>query len=156
MIEIIAFAMPGAQGSKKYVGHSKKTGRAILVENSAKVKPWRESVVYAAVEVLEKRGGQGLIGAIGCELIFTLPKPKSAKRDAVPAKAPDLDKLCRSTFDALTTAGVWEDDSRVVLLHAAKRYPNEGKDALPRPGAVVRVRALSEIQNRDKEIQELL
>lgn len=156
MIEIRAYALPGAQGSKKYVGHSKKTGRAILVENSAKVKPWRESVVYAAVEQLEKRGNAGLVGAIVCEMTFTLVKPKSAKRGAVPAKAPDLDKLCRSTFDALTTAGVWEDDSRVVALRAAKRYPNEGEDALPRPGAVIRVWELHEFQNQNEEIAQLL
>jgi Holliday junction resolvase RusA-like endonuclease len=33
---------------------------------------------------------------------------------------PDLDKLLRATFDALTQARVWEDDSRVVWVQACK------------------------------------
>ena len=39
-----------------------------------------------------------------------------------PHRVPDLDKLIRSTFDALTTANVWEDDARVVAVEALKVY----------------------------------
>lgn len=78
-------------------------------------------------------------GAVTLDITFTLPRPQSAKRGAVPNKAPDLSKLIRSTEDALTQMAVWEDDSRVVSIIAAKRYPNEGEDALPVPGAVIRI-----------------
>jgi Holliday junction resolvase RusA-like endonuclease len=46
------------------------------------------------------------------------------------------------TCDALTATGVYEDDGRVVSLLARKVYPDDGEDALPVPGAVIRVEAL--------------
>ena len=48
-------------------------------------------------------------------------------------------KLARSTEDALTDAGVWTDDARVVTLVSSKVFPGEGRDALPSPGAVIRI-----------------
>jgi Holliday junction resolvase RusA-like endonuclease len=74
-------------------------------------------------------------------MIFTVRKPKSEpkKRQTWPDRKPDLDKYVRSSGDAMTTAGVWRDDAQVVELECAKRYPNEGTDALPHEGAVIRV-----------------
>ena len=46
-------------------------------------------------------------------------------RDGAPAypyKRPDLDKLLRSTMDAMTCAGVWRDDALVHIIHARKHY----------------------------------
>lgn len=39
-----------------------------------------------------------------------------------PARRPDLDKLLRSTMDAMTTAGVWRDDGLVHIIHARKHW----------------------------------
>ena len=47
--------------------------------------------------------------------------------------APDLDKFARAVLDAIVQAGVLQDDSLVVSLHAEKRYT-------PRPGAWVRIK----------------
>lgn len=138
-IEIRVFGMPGPQGSKKFVGKS-KAGRGIMVESSKAVKPWRETVITAFV--LARAGGAVKItGPVAVEMTFTLPKPTSAPTTRVtyPCKKPDLSKLVRSTEDALTIAGAWEDDARVVELRAAKRYPNEGLSALPSSGAVIRI-----------------
>jgi crossover junction endodeoxyribonuclease RusA len=80
-------------------------------------------------------------------MVFTLPKPSSApKRTRTwPMRYPDLSKLLRSTEDALTTAGVWADDARVIeYRHLAKVYPGEHPDALDAPGAVIRVWRLNE------------
>ena len=55
-------------------------------------------------------------------------------------RTPDLSKLARSTEDALTAAGIWTDDARVVeygLL--AKRYPNEGRGSLEAPGVLITI-----------------
>ena len=79
-------------------------------------------------------------GPVSVKVAFTLPKPKSARKGAVPSKKPDLDKLVRSTFDALTDAGVWRDDSQVVSLQASKVYPN-GLGGLGVPGAIIIVSA---------------
>ena len=135
MIEIRVYGSPAPQGSKSFKGKS-KTGHAILVESSRAVKPWREAVKWAAVEV-----GRRTTGTVTVEMTFTLPKPKSAPKGRVthPDRKPDLSKLVRSTEDALTDAGVWEDDARVIRCMAAKVYPGEGVDSLHIPGAVIRI-----------------
>lgn len=136
-IELRVIGTPAPQGSKRAF-LNKYTGRAALAESSAKVKPWRESVKWAARECGEK-----LLGAVSVEMVFTLPKPKSAPRTLItfPDRRPDIDKLTRSTLDAIVQAGMIEDDARVVSMSAAKCYPNEGIDALDVPGAVIRVRS---------------
>ncbi len=143
-VEIRVVGLPAPQGSKRLIGHT-KAGRGILVESSAKVKPWREAVKYAALEVFNPEAYPRecrINGAVDEEMVFTLPKPKSAPktRRTWPDKKPDLSKLIRSTEDALTDAGVWEDDARVVRCLAAKVFPGEHADALGVPGAVIRIR----------------
>lgn len=150
MIEITVYGLPAPQGSKRgFV--NRHTGRVAMVESSKNVKPWREAVKCAALEALESRElsigahcNGAMIGAVRVEMIFTLPKPKSApkSRQTFPDRKPDLSKLIRSTEDALTDAGVWEDDARVVEVIAAKRYPSEGTDALHMPGAIIRIAAI--------------
>ncbi len=141
---ITVYGTPGPQGSKRFVGM--KGGKGIMIESSKAVKPWREAVKLAALEVLEQdslsieRHCNGAIpGAISMEIIFTLKKPKSAPRNRKiwPDKKPDLSKLVRSTEDALSDAGVWEDDARVVSCYARKVFPGEGTHALHTPGAVI-------------------
>lgn len=135
MITITVYGMPAPQGSKRHVGNG------VMIESSKKVKPWRQDVAAAAVAC----GKMLPDGPVRCSMIFTLPKPKSAPkhRTTYPDRKPDLSKLVRSTEDALTMAAVWGDDARVVELTAAKRYPNEGLDALDRPGAVIRIEAMA-------------
>ncbi|WP_345784476.1 hypothetical protein [Stenotrophomonas chelatiphaga] len=72
-------------------------------------------------------------------MTFTLRKPLSApkRRVVFPSKLPDLSKLVRSTEDALTDAGIWRDDARVIECTSAKRCPGEGVDAHDAPGCVI-------------------
>ena len=123
--------IPGAQGSKKHVGNG------VMVESSAKVKPWRQDVVAAALEELGRvLGRPAFMGPVGVDLTFRFTRPKShygtgrnagVLKDSAP-KFPtsralgDADKLARSTLDALVTAGVLADDSLVVDLNVRKRY----------------------------------
>lgn len=113
-----------------------------MVESSKKVVPWRQAVVYAANEVLGSSDWpQGIPGPVRLEITFTLPRPKSAKKNAVPATRPDVSKLARSTEDALTDAGVYADDGRIVELLVRKSYPGQHSDSLRVPGAVIHVRS---------------
>jgi Holliday junction resolvase RusA-like endonuclease len=122
---------PGPQGSKRYVGNG------ILLESSAKVKPWREAVKWAAIESLPYAGFL-FHGPLHVEMHFTLPKPKSCpKSRKYPDRSPDLDKLVRSTDDALTQAGIWEDDARVVRIVATKNFPGANANCLPCPGVTI-------------------
>lgn len=91
-------------------------------------------------EALRGDNGECLLkGPIHCQMIFTMPRPKSAKKDAVPSTRPDLSKLVRSTEDALTDVGAWEDDARIVFCISMKVYPGQHVDALDVPGAVIRI-----------------
>lgn len=134
--------IPGPQGSKSAF-LNRKTGRIVVRESSAKVKPWREAVKSDVVALLPD-GWDGY-GAYKISLDFVFVRPKShyrtgrnaaLLRDAAPIRPsgkPDLDKLVRSTMDGLTFAGVWADDSRVVSIMATKSYGE-------RPGCTIAVR----------------
>lgn len=130
------FGLPAPKGSKSFKGMSKK-GHAILVESSARTKPWIEAVKWAVIEA----GRPVVPGPVFVRIVFTMLKPKSApkRRVTVPDKKPDLDKLQRSTWDALTQIGVIEDDARIVRCEALKVFPREHPDALDAPGAVIEI-----------------
>lgn len=140
-IEFVVYGRPAPQGSKKAVGNDRQ-GRAILVESSKHVAPWRSLVHHAAVQARE---GVTLTGPVVVRMVFTLPKPKSAPKTkrTRPSGMPDLSKLCRAVEDALTNAAVWEDDGRVVeYQRLAKVYPGEDhahQEALDAPGVRIAV-----------------
>jgi Holliday junction resolvase RusA-like endonuclease len=142
---LVVYGTPGPQGSKKIQGKRRtKTGKLIpnLVESSAKVKPWREAVHEAAQKAIEDTEGfTKLDGPLEAVMHFTLAAPQKMPKDRVaPTVYPDLSKLIRSTEDALTTAGVWADDARVISYRSAsKTYPDLGLNALTRPGVSLRI-----------------
>lgn len=133
MLEITVYGTPGPQGSKRHVGNGR------MIESSAKVKPWREAVSGAA-----RANGQKIAGPVGVSIVFTLPKPSSApkRRTTWPDRKPDIDKLVRSTFDALATVGTFEDDARVVDLRTTKVFPGEGFGSLDVPGCLIHMWAV--------------
>jgi crossover junction endodeoxyribonuclease RusA len=104
---------PAPQGSKRYLGSG------ILVESSKAVKPWRVDVRAAAADVV----AEPMTGPLAVRLEFVMPRPTSTPKRRTPyaTKRPDVDKLARAVLDALGSAGVWADDSQVVLLAASKR-----------------------------------
>lgn len=140
--EFMVYGTPAPQGSKKFVGMT-KTGRGILAESSKKVRPWRQDVKAAA---LEARGDVAPIdGPVRVRMVFTMPKPGSApkRRTTYPCRMPDLSKLARSTEDAITEAGIWTDDARIVeYVRLAKVYPGEDPESLDAPGVRVVVVAV--------------
>ena len=129
-IKFRVFGTPAPQGSKTYVG------RGIMIEASKKVAPWRADVVAASklnfhLEPIEV--------PVKVELNFFIERPKSHFRtgkfsEFLKTVAPfwptsksvgDLDKLARSTIDALSvTSGgrVIADDSLITRLVAGKEY----------------------------------
>lgn len=113
-----------------------------MLESSKLVKAWRKIawrkiVVAAALEAMHEAGGwRTLSGPAKVECCFFMARPKihygTGKNSNVlrpdaplyPAqlKRNDLTKLWRGTEDALTDAGVWDDDGRVVDLSLQKMY----------------------------------
>ncbi len=133
MIDFVVYGVPVPQGSTKaFIPKGWK--RPIITHDSARTKPWRQAIIDAT---LEKMTGLAPIdGPVELRVTFYLPRPKSAPRRILePAKLPDLDKLVRGIGDALTTAGVWRDDSQVVSVIARKLFAGGWRDkpeGLPR------------------------
>lgn len=126
---------PMPAGSKKYIGQNKKTGRALVVDQSgAKGKKWRE-----ICQLTGKKNYQGeLITApilLKTRIHLSRPQGHYGKRGIKPSSPiwptvkPDLLKLMRSIEDALTGI-IWKDDSQIVREEITKRYSdvpeNEG------------------------------
>ena len=142
---------PAPQGSKRHVGGGR------MVEQSPHLAPWRALVTQAAVNVLLGRqiGGQAWApdahAPLALGVTFTVARPASHWRTGKhshllrptapehPTSRPDLDKLIRSTMDALKDAGAMTDDARVISVSAQKAYPGSSLDALDSPGCVLRL-----------------
>lgn len=129
------------QGSKVgiLVGGKNKPRRAMVVDDE---KPaltgWREAVRSSAVEA-QGPGWCSLTGPLRVVLLFALPRPQKPRWPwPIVKTAGDIDKLTRSTFDALTDAGTWEDDGQVADLRVIKAYPGDHVGQTT-PGVVVRV-----------------
>ena len=146
-IFIPVIGIPAPQGSKRHVGHG------IMIENSKRVKPWRQDVKEAA---LTHYDGEVIDQAVEIEIIFIFVRPKSHfgtgknSRKLKPS-APvfvtskgigDIDKLQRSTYDALSESSggnVLKDDSLIVQNRNSKRYCVAGENQ----GAKIIIRTLS-------------
>jgi Holliday junction resolvase RusA-like endonuclease len=112
---------PAPQGSKNgFV----KNGRVVMVESSKKVKPWRAAVAEQTARHMSFQTLDPMDSAVEIALVFYLPKPKTVKRQW-PSVKPDLDKLIRSTFDGLTTGGLYVDDALVIAVSASKEYSTD-------------------------------
>lgn len=135
---------PAPQGSKKAF-YNPKIKRAVVVDDSKKTRPWRIAVSEAAIEALEDR--PPIEGPVMVSIVFYLARPQShygtgrnagqvkPSAPSRPAVRPDIDKLCRSTLDALGDARVFTQDSQIVDLVVAKRFA----DDQVRPGAWIAV-----------------
>lgn len=161
---VLTFALHGlpiAQGSKSYKGQT-RAGRAILVESSKALKPWRLEVqrsIEAAIRAAAPPAcGFPLVGPVAVDLVFTMPKPKSAPKTRItyPIVKPDLDKLFRAVLDAATYAGLFGDDSQVVDSHVSKVYPRETPRALAQPGLMAAVHVIGAQPVSRGDVQLLL
>lgn len=126
-LDLFVPGRPAPQGSKRHVG------RGILVESSKALAPWRTSVAWHAAQVYR---AAPLDGPLAVRVEFLMPRPAGTPKRSTPAavKRPDLDKLTRAIFDALSLV-VWRDDSQIVDVHATKRIAELDEQ----PGAHIRV-----------------
>ena len=120
--------IPMPQGSHTAINRG---GRPALIpagtSNSRKAHAaWRQAVHSAAADAITGDFEAPLDGPLEVWITFRFPMP--ASRSAVVKetgwawkdKKPDLDKVCRSTCDSLTTSGLIADDARIVRLHCEK------------------------------------
>lgn len=128
-LDVFVPGRPAPQGSKRYLG----PGRAI--EMSKYVGAWRDDVRAACLRAWQ--GRPILDGPLLLEVEFVQRRPASAPKRSTPSaiSAPDLSKLVRSTEDAITSAGVWRDDARIVCTLSWKRLAELDET----PGARIRI-----------------
>jgi len=117
-----------------------------MVESSKNVMPWRQDVKYAAIAA--KPTDWDTAPAMSLSVVFRFTRPAShyaskglsstAPQHCTSARKGDLDKLLRSTNDALTGV-LFNDDRQIVSLTATKRYCTESEQ----PGAVITLTALT-------------
>lgn len=128
---------PRPQGSKRHVGNG------VMIEQSAGVKTWREAVKQAAVNRKDAIGADdGIVFVRGVpvelHVRFFHKRPANHYRTGrhsaelkptaptfVTVK-PDIDKIIRSTADAIGSAGVWGDDCQIVRTNAEQVYSDTG------------------------------
>lgn len=143
-VTIDVYGTPAPEGSHKAFVN-KATGRAHIVHDSKRLAPWREAVKYAARRATH--GEQPFpSGAVRVSVTVYVRRPKShygTGRNAgivkdsaplFPSTRVDLDKQVRVVFDGITDAGVWGDDSQVVMLSAHKCYADARH-----PGAAITI-----------------
>jgi crossover junction endodeoxyribonuclease RusA len=143
-LTINVVGLPAPQGSKRHVGNG------VMVESSKKVAPWRQDVVAAAIVAAAAADWVIPAGAVQVVITFHMPRPRYHFRTGKRAnelkpnaptwvdKKPDVDKLQRSTYDALTTARVIRDDSQIARVVVEQVYANG------HVGAVITITPLEE------------
>jgi len=120
---IFVLGDPAAQGSKRIV--RTKGGRTIMLEQSKKVKPWREAVAAAAMQSKCPMHEGDVVMQI--RVLFARPASHFNKAGEVRHTAParpgytDCDKLARAICDAL--AGIaYHNDRQVAALSVDRAW----------------------------------
>lgn len=157
-LTITVYGTPAPQGSKRHVGGG------VMIESSKKVKPWRQDVKAAALDAMAPTGAEigdvqlhrpPFDGPLAVSMTFSVRHKPASKPSWWPlgirwsktlmwrpASTPDLSKLLRSTEDALTDAGAWRDDARVVEYRRLAKYyvGDDAVDVLASgPGCVIHI-----------------
>ena len=100
---------------------------------------WKDAVANAATRALilaQPQIKEAIQTPVALRLEFYMPRPKShfrkgeirviyqTEKGFSHVIKPDLDNLEKAVMDALTTAGIWKDDSQVCSKKSAKFYAN--------------------------------
>ena len=115
MTRSVAFdvaGVPKPQGSTRAF----VVGGKARITSANKDNGWRDSVARAA----QAFNAEQFTGPVAVVITFVMPRPKSRPKNhhGWHATSPDIDKLIRSCFDAITASGLWRDDALVADVHA--------------------------------------
>jgi Holliday junction resolvase RusA-like endonuclease len=160
LVEFAVHGKPEQRGSKQpFVIYSDRKNKiparredgSIMInmtDENVRSKAWMEKVTMAGHRAWKKPPLTGV--ALDVVVAFFMPRPdgdygsgrfRGVVKDSAPArprKTPDLDKLARSTLDALSGV-IWEDDKLIVGLTLDEWYavPKSARD--DGQGAMIRV-----------------
>ena len=137
---MIILRIPGTPAPKGSSRAILRGGHAVNVPsgsdtNKARLADWKADVSVAcwravpgSVELADDKTGPV---AVGCLFAFPMRKADVRKSGSPMLRAPllltvrpDVDKLVRSTLDAITSSGcIWRDDSQAIVLAARVYIP---------------------------------
>lgn len=126
-IPVIVFAVPGLpvpQGDLSAGKHGKLYHKGKFIER------WRHDIGWRARKAMRENGFDLLTGPVCVTVYFVMRRPQGlAKSKPTPPalKRPDLDKLTRAAFDAMTGL-VYVDDSQIIEDHCYKRTAEVDED----------------------------
>ena len=161
----MVIGLPVPQGTMICRGSNSKTGKGrhiLNYQNAKELDPWRDKVEAAARRWVDETAPAGQ--PLDLMITWSLPRPAShygTGRNAgrlkdsaplYPTGRPDVDKLTRAVFDAVTKSERIHDDALIVDATVRKRYATTQAtlpepiervayvdDVLECPGVVVRI-----------------
>lgn len=145
-LSVYVTGRPAPKGSLRHVGGGR------MVDQSKKVKPWREQL-RAQLRAARPAGVAAWTGPVVVNITVHLARPANHYRTGrhvgiLRGDAPtyptsrrtgDVDKHARVILDELQNVGVYVDDAQVVDVHCRKQYLN---DRGASPGARIEVTQL--------------
>lgn len=154
MIRFFVPGTPAPKGSPRVImrgrgGHPLPFPR--VLSDSPRTDAWAACVRLFAQQAMRGRTPWA-DAALAVDLVFGLARPRmhfgTGKNEralrvgapAAPAVKPDIDKLTRTTLDALQ-GPVFDEDSRIVHLVASKSYASLGRET----GVIVSIQAAREM-----------
>lgn len=117
--------IPASKGSYRPItGRSRTTGKPVtrLIPMDKKERPWRDHVRDTILN--HKHPTIPPNSYIKIETTFYLPRPKTIPphKRKHPTVKPDIDKLQRALYDAITETHIWHDDCQITDVTSHKRY----------------------------------
>ena len=138
ILEYVVIGTPKPQARPKFFRN-----RAGYMGTYSPKTDWFNIVYSETLKQKEQlKNNQQLKGALGIDLYFYLPIPKSVskkKRERMfyVTKKPDIDNLVKAVLDAINYTNLWEDDSRIASLKAIKAYSDS-------PSCRIRIQEIGE------------
>ena len=120
--------IPASKGSYRPItGRSRTTGKPVtrLIPMDKKERPWRDHVRDTILSHWTPTIPHD--SYVTVETTFYLPRPKTippTKRKH-PTVKPDIDKLQRALYDAITETHIWHDDCQITDVTSHKRYADD-------------------------------
>lgn len=117
--------IPASKGSYRPItGRSRTTGKPVtrLIPMDRKERPWRDHVRDTILS--HKHPTIPPNSYVTVETTFYLPRPKTIPphKRKHPTVKPDIDKLQRALYDAITETHIWHDDCQITDVTSHKRY----------------------------------
>ena len=127
ILSFVVYGTPSPQGSKSFGGF--RNGKAVLMEQSKGVDPWRKTVRHVALQAIRDwtaktgRTWVAIDEPVMVSAVVTLPSSKAAedRGDVFSYNVPDLDKLQRAIGDALAPTPLRDDDGKGMTERARKQ-----------------------------------